>query len=98
MSQTIATTDNLTITLKNDTHHALPENATYHVLLDHVTDEKMTDSLVLTTATKGMLMFYISVLLVVGVFGNGGVLYLSLRHSKWKTRLFWHVITLIFRL
>ena len=87
MLETLAAT-NVTImptnlSLINDT---LSGNSTPHVLLDHVgygtNVSKIANVLVLTTATKGLIMFYNVLVLVIGVFANIGVLYLSLRHSK----------------
>jgi len=96
MLETFAAT-NVTImptnlSLINDT---LSGNSTPHVLLDHVgygtNVSKIANVLVLTTATKGLIMFYNVLVLVIGVFANIGVLYLSLRHSKfilniWQNR------------
>ena len=43
---------------------------------------KISNVLVLTTAMKGVIMFYNTIVIIIGVFGNIGVLYLSLKHSK----------------
>lgn len=55
---------------------------------------KISNVLVLTTAMKGVIMFYNTIVIIIGVFGNIGVLYLSLKHSKYLVGficcMLWH--------
>ena len=73
--ETFAPAPNLTAVLNNLTSHALPSHVTSN-------ETEGANVLVLTTAMKGIIMLYNTIVLVIGVFGNGGVLYLSLRHGE----------------
>ena len=64
----------------------LPSNVTADLQSEDILGEnnetKIPNVLILTTSMKGMIMFYNTIVIVIGVFGNIGVLYLSLKHSE----------------
>ena len=65
----------------------LPSNVTADLQSEDILGEnnetKIPNVLILTTSMKGMIMLYNTIVIVIGVFGNIGVLYLSLKHSEY---------------
>ena len=90
MADPSATTDiasSYTFLGNNLTDMMLPINVTAdlqsEVILGENNQTKIPNVLILTTSMKGMIMFYNTIVIVIGVFGNIGVLYLSMKHSEY---------------